>query len=134
MSEDTVRFLAAASRVETGNGDPVLGLLLALAALPPDRHGDDARVFPDAIESFVVARAGLRLVGVFRWGNLTAATLASFSGDGLCLTTFGWDRTICLWNLVTGCQLAEFPAAAESHMPLRTAALCPDGEFVCLGG
>lgn len=70
-----------------------------------------------------------RHVEVQRLQYTTTVQALAFSPDGQTLVTVA-DRTLCLWDVVTGQKLQPFPPAAAS---LVTVAFRPDGETVATG-
>jgi WD40 repeat protein len=120
-SDDFTRREAASKRLQD-IGEP------ALPALRKALTSDDPEVFNRArrILTLFENRPRLRLTG----HHPLAVSSVSVSPDGKRLLTSSWDRTLRLWDAVTGKQLRVF----EGHtLWINAAALSPDGKYALSG-
>jgi WD40 repeat protein/serine/threonine protein kinase len=92
------------------------------AAKLPAEAGGSARSVPPA-----------RPVGEVRQfkGHESVVSGVAFSGDGRKAVSGSWDKTVRLWNVETGEQLACFVGHEQT---VRTVAISPDGKRIASGG
>jgi WD40 repeat protein len=104
------QFLARDSRIVTDEGDPTLGTLLALAALPKHLHNPDRPLLNDAVFALEYAFAKRRERLVLSGTEFSKFT--SFSPDGQRLVT-GTDKTVKILDAKSGREVATLAHDAK---------------------
>lgn len=99
--------LASLSRQQTAQGDPVTGMLLALAALPGDSDFPDRPYQPQAEEALARALRERREMLVAT-GHEKRIYRAVFSPDGTRFLTGSADRSARLWDAQTGALIKSY--------------------------
>jgi len=118
-------FLAKEARSATAQGNAVLGMLLALAALP-QRLDDPARPFvAQAYDALSDAYENRRERAVLR-GHAGPIDAVAFSPDGTRLATASQDSTVRIWNTATG----AFTVLRGHQGPVWSATFSSNGEQV----
>jgi len=85
----------------------------------------------------------LALAGVLHWsvggprlvlsGHESLVTSLAFSPDGRFLASGSWDRTIKIWNPVTGENLRTLDMGDSRKDPVEAVAFSPDGKILAAG-
>jgi WD40 repeat protein len=96
--------LARDARAATEAGDPTLGMLLALSALPRDLNRPDRPLVIDAEYPLANAYSNRRERAVLHGhsGNINSV---AFSSDGMRIVTGSEDQTALIWDAATGNRL-----------------------------
>jgi hypothetical protein len=117
------RFLASLSRKALIEGNPDTAILLALEALP-DADADTLRPFvPAADEALRLALASPIEVGRFGGGS-RANRDSALSPDERRLATVSDDRSVRLWDVISGRQVASLIGHEDG---VTSASFSPDG-------
>lgn len=91
-------YLAKLSRDQVESGDPGVGLVLALSALPQWRSELDRPIVQEALDSLSNAILSLREEKIFKGHNADVNTV-SFSPDGQSLLTSSDDGKAIVWDV-----------------------------------
>jgi len=124
------QFLARDARTVTAQGDAMLGMLLALAALPADLSAPDRPYVAEAETALENAFVNRR-EKFFLAGHKDGLLSASFSPDGSRVVTASADGTAMVWDAATGRRLST---CGRENMWVLSARFSPDNRMVLTTG
>ena len=120
-------FLAGQSTQETNTDNAVLGMLLALAALP-DENGGVKRPYVGAAELALFSASQQRgEIAVLKGHHNGSTVRATFSPDGREVVTTSLDNTARIWDAMKGVQITVLKGHTA---PVNCAVFSPDGARV----
>ena len=116
----------ASRALREGNGNPELGLLIAIEA---EKVADTYEVH-DAMQQLLKASGALGVGGVLR-GHESPVNSAQFSPDGKSIVTASDDHTARVWDVATG---KEITVLSGHEGAVFSARFSPDGKQIVTAG
>lgn len=120
-------WLAEQARQVTAQGEPALGTLLALEALPKSMSDPDKPFLAPALIQLYEAVSQLDHSAIVFSGHEGSVSYAELSPDGQRLVTASADKTARLWDASTGKQLAVL---GDHNSAVEYAKFSPDGQQI----
>lgn len=111
--QESIR-LAGMARQETGGGNAVNGMLLALEALPGSSDPPDRPLVGDAVGALIEAMLEQRELAALQGHDEAIASL-TFSQDGKRIAISSYDGDVRIWDAFNGEQMARLWVGNNVH-------------------